>query len=264
MLKTNTISTYTSKVIKASALLADTKTLLAHWDTSEDALVNLQRMRESNIFGKASRGRVEDILAIFRQRYLSEPDVVNGLVYLVRGRLAASVLDKILFFHTVQNDLLLYDFVVEVLAPYRHKGKLEITTEDVRIIIAKWVDEGRTTSEWSEYTQHRVAQGILATLRDFGILEGAANKRLAPTYLPLACFVYVAFYLRKFQPSGDRLAKHPAWQLFFLSPNVVERFFVEAQQHHLLDYHAAGSIIRIDFPADTLSEYADVILKRLP
>jgi hypothetical protein len=62
---------YKSKIIKAGALLADTKTLLAHWDETCPAAVNLERFRRENIFGKASRSRVEDILAIFRQRYFS-------------------------------------------------------------------------------------------------------------------------------------------------------------------------------------------------
>jgi hypothetical protein len=34
---------------------------------------NIDRIRRDNLFGKASRSRVEDILAIFRQRNLAEP-----------------------------------------------------------------------------------------------------------------------------------------------------------------------------------------------
>lgn len=88
----------------------------------------------------------------------------------------------------------------------------------------------------------------MSTLRDFGILQGAVNKRLAPVYLPIEAFAYIALYLRQGQPSGERLINHPEWRLFFLSPPAVERFFVEAHQYHLLEYHAAGSIIRISFP----------------
>ena len=53
---------YTTKIIKAGALLADTKTLLAHWDLDSPVQDNLQRIQHENIFGKASRSRVEDIL----------------------------------------------------------------------------------------------------------------------------------------------------------------------------------------------------------
>ena len=63
---------YTSKIIKAGALLADTKTLLSHWDVDATVPENLDRISRENVFGKASRSRVEDILAVFRQRYLVE------------------------------------------------------------------------------------------------------------------------------------------------------------------------------------------------
>jgi hypothetical protein len=90
---------YTTKIIKAGALLADTKTLLAHWDLDSSVQDNLQRIQHENIFGKASRSRVEDILRIFRQRYLTEEAVTRALVVLVKNQFPASALDRILFFH---------------------------------------------------------------------------------------------------------------------------------------------------------------------
>ena len=63
---------YSSKIIKAGALIGDTKTLLSHWDVDASVDENIHRMQRDNVFGKASRSRVEDILAIFRQRYLTD------------------------------------------------------------------------------------------------------------------------------------------------------------------------------------------------
>jgi len=34
-------------------------------------------------------------------------------------------------------------------------------------------------------------------LRDFGVLHGAVNKRIAPAYMPVAAFAYIAFYLKQ-------------------------------------------------------------------
>src|SRR5262245_20679412 len=87
---------YSSKIIKAGALLADTKTLLAHWDATASVKENMERIRRENLFGKASRSRVEDVLAIFRQRYLRESCVTKALVVLVQKRLAAAALGRIL------------------------------------------------------------------------------------------------------------------------------------------------------------------------
>src|SRR5258707_3108988 len=75
---------YSSKIIKAGALIGDTKTLLSHWDVAASVEKNVKRVQHENVFGKASRSRVEDILAIFRQRYLTEESVTRALVVLVR------------------------------------------------------------------------------------------------------------------------------------------------------------------------------------
>jgi hypothetical protein len=81
-------------------------------------------------------------------------------------------------------------------------------------------------------------------------------------YLPVEAFAYIAFYLHQKQPSGERLLGHPEWRLFFLSPQAVERFFIEAHQSRLLEYYAAGSIIRITFPTGSIEEYAHALVER--
>ncbi len=261
-MKDGTNLIYSSKIIKAGALLADTKTMLANWDETAPVLENLARFRRNNTFGKASRSRIEDILAIFRQRYLSNEHVTKALVALVGGNFPTQSLTHILYFHTARSDSLLHDIVTKVLANFHIQRHTEVTVEDICTVVSRWVDERKTTSHWSEYTIRRVAQGILSTLRDFGVLQGAANKRLAPIYLSVEAFVYIAFYLSCNQQSSDRLIHDTEWQLFFMSPSAVERLFMEAHQHHLLEYRAAGSVVRIDFPTDSLEEYAYALVER--
>lgn len=255
-------SPYTTKIIKAGALLADTKTLLAHWDLDSSVPDNLQRIQHENIFGKASRSRVEDILRIFRQRYLTEEAVTRALVVLVKNRFPASALDRILYLHSALSDRLLFDVVVNVLVQQKAQGITDIDADDIQHTLAKWVREEKTTSEWGDYTIRRVGQGLLATLRDFGVLEGAVNKRIAPSILPITAFAYIMFFLKQHQSSGTKLINLPDWQLFFLSPEGVERFLFEAHQSNLLEYHAAGTVTRLTFPADTLEEYANVLAER--
>ncbi len=253
---------YTSKIIKAGALLADTKTMLAHWDEAYSVSENLDRFRRENIFGKASRSRIEDILVIFRQRYLKSESVTRSLVALVQGGFPSEALDRILYFYAAQADPLLHDIVTEVLAHFQAIGKVDVTPGDIRAALTRWISEGKVAGQWSEYTFIRVTRGLLSTLRDFGILQGVAHKRLAPVYLPFEAFAYLAFFLRQRQPSGERLLDVPAWQLFFLSRQAVEHFFFEAHQHHLLEYRAAGSVIRITFPSNSLEEYAYALAQR--
>lgn len=123
MTKTSSGSIYSSKIIKAGASLPDTKLLLEYWDDEVDVEENLDRVRQENLFGKASRSRVEDILPIFRQRYLEDPELLKALVILAKSRMPAEAFDRILYFQAARSDPLLHDLVTRVLAELGRAGR---------------------------------------------------------------------------------------------------------------------------------------------
>lgn len=253
---------YTSRIIKAGALLTDTMLLLSHWDVTVSPADNFDRIRSENLFGKASRSRVEDILAIFRQRYLRDPAVAVALSTLVQAHVHMEIVRPLLYFHSCQSDRLLHDTVTRVLEPKWAAGELEVDVPEIERVLTRWTDEGLTAGAWSPPTTRRIAHGLLATLRDFGILEGAARKRLTHPYLPPEAFAYIALDFRRGGASGRVLVESPEWRLFFLGPDAVERLFVESQQRGLLHYQAAGTVMRIDFPTHSLEEYAHALIER--
>ena len=175
---------YASKIIKAGALIGDTKTLLSHWDVDASVEENISRVQRDNVFGKASRSRVEAILAIFRQRYLTEESVTRALVTLLRKKFPTAALERLLYFHSARADQLFRDAVTEILVPLQARGLVDINVQDFQRSLAKWVNEGKTTAHWSEPTIIRIAQGLLSALRDFGVLQGAVNKRSPPPTFP--------------------------------------------------------------------------------
>src|SRR5437867_1764027 len=164
---------YSSKIIKAGALIGDTKTLLSHWDVTAPVAENIKRVQRDNIFGKASRSRVEDILVIFRQRYLTEESVTRALATLVRRRFPTASLARLLYFHSARADRLLHDVVTEIIGPMQARGLVDIEIQNFQRSLAKWVNEGKTTGHWSEDTITRISQGLVSALRAFGVLEGA-------------------------------------------------------------------------------------------
>jgi len=253
---------YTSRIIKAGALLDDTHNLFAHWDLDASPAENIDRLRRENVFGKASRSRVEDVLAIFRQRYLQEEEVARALAILLQRDFPTRSLDRLFYFHATQSDLLLHDTVTELLAPLYATGVSELPSERLYAQLRDWVYEGLTAARWSEPTTRRILSGLLATLRDFGVLSGTVNKRIVTPLIPVEAFAYIAFYLHQSERSGDRLLNSTEWQLFFLSPEGVERLFLEAHQRRLLDYQAAGRVVRVEFPAELLVEYAHALAQR--
>lgn len=255
--------TYASKIIKAGALIPDTKILFSNWNEEQSVAENLARFRKENTFGKTSRSRVEDILAIFRQRYLSDETITQALLTLMEKEIDSASLNRILYFHAARSDELLHDVVTDFLYPISQTGLADmLTTNDIKTWIERQVKQGNVVKRWSETTIVRCAREILASLRDFGILEGSIKKRLSSQYFPIKSFAYVAFFLKQRQPSGSRLIHDPEWRLFLIDPGMVERLFIEAQQHKLLEYYAAGSIVKVDFPVDNLVDYAQFISQR--
>jgi hypothetical protein len=251
---------YTSRIIKASALIADTKVLLSEWDLGCSVTENIDRARRENIFGKASRKRVQDILLIFRQRYFDDADVGTALVTLAQNGAPAQWIDPLLYFFSAQNDRTLRDIVVEVLYPRHRAGYTDLPIEVVVRTIRNWITEGKTTTKWSENTILCVARNSMAALRDFGVLQGTANKRLTPIYLPTPSFALIALWLQQRERSGHLVLQSDDWRLFFLPVEGVERFLIEAHQEHLLTYSAAGSVVRIEFPADSMTGFAHALL----
>jgi Putative inner membrane protein (DUF1819) len=128
---------YSSKIIKAGALLTDTKLLLRQWHEGLDVQSNLDNVREYNLFGKASRLRAEDILSDFKQRYLKDLHVLRALVTLTKGGMPAESLDRILYFQAARSDPLLHDLVTEVLTDWTARSDREVRPWEVQ----KWVEE---------------------------------------------------------------------------------------------------------------------------
>jgi len=251
---------YTSRIIKASALIADTKVLLSAWNLQQSGAENLERAQRENILGKVSRRRVRDILTILRQRYFEDLDVGTALVTLAQARAPSQWLDPLLYFFAAQNDRTLRDLVVEVIYPRHLAGYTDLPTEYVARAVRDWVAAGKTTTPWGDETITSVVRNSMAALRDFGVLQGAVHKRIAPIYLPTPSFALIALWLQARERSGDLVLHSDEWKLFWLPVEGVERFFIEAQQEHLLTYHAAGSVVRIEFPAENLTGYTHVIL----
>lgn len=92
--QTSTPARYSSRIIKAGALIGDTKTLLSHWDIAASVAENIDRVQRENVFGKAwfastieriSRGLLaalrdfEDKLRRAANLHL-EPDLNDGVM----------------------------------------------------------------------------------------------------------------------------------------------------------------------------------------
>jgi hypothetical protein len=255
-----------SSLTKSSGLLADMNLLFANWDESKSVEENFHAAIRRNLFGKATRNRVSVILRIFNRRYLPTNGTARAFRIFVGSSLPAEVTDRVVYYYTALAEPVLYDFVVEYLYPLFLRGEQTVTTNHALEFLRQKTGAGKTEGKWeSDVTRRRAAQGLLSTLRDLGVLtglKGSLHKTLSPKHLHVLAFAYIAFHIKRTEPSGERLVHHPHWRLFFLRTGDVERYFAEADAEKLLSYQAAGSIIRIEFPTTDFEEYVNALIAR--
>lgn len=213
----------------------------------------------ANILNKGTRARLADVYRrTFVPRFIEGP--IPNAWKLVRpledAETSVQIVRPVYYWISAKAEPLLGDFCREFILPRFTTVRTGIGTEDV----LNWL--AGKGCPWSEAATIRVARGLLAALRDFGILEGRARKRLANLALPLPAFAYLALCLRRQGAASRSLLAHEDWQLQLLTPGDVEHLFLLAHQERLLEYHAAGSTISINFPTESLEEYAHVITQR--
>jgi len=258
----NTPCPYNTRLLKGGALLDDMRLLVRHW-SDEAAGLQGEAIVAQNLLGKDTRSRAFDTYRrVFRPRFVEgdPPNAWKLLQRLEERELSVETLRPVYYWITARHERILYDFVVDELLPRSRSHDRIVRTEEV----ATWITDrfAKYKRTLSPTVTQRLAQGILSTLRDFGVLEGAVKKRIAPAYLPTEAFAYLAFAIHAQGVSGQALVGHRDWALFLLQGAVVESQFLEADRSDMLTYQAAGGIVRVDFPANSLEEMADVVARR--
>ena len=165
-----------------------------------------------------------------------------------------------MYYHTAKSDLFLYDYITKSLYDRYFSGQQTVSANDVLNFILTMPPE-KFNNPWSDYVQRRLSRGVMATLRDFGILEGKGKKKISNFYLPIEVFVYIAFLLKANVVSAEKILNHADWKLFLLNEITVERMFLEAHQRHYLEYNAAGKIIRINFQYENTMELVNELFR---
>lgn len=259
MVKDKPIMLITSRLQKGGALISDMRQLVA-------ATANDPRLAESvdlarAVLTKSTAARVRDVyVRAFRPRLIrgSPPEAWRLAAVLESYTPDQSVVRPFYFWLTARAEPILYEFVTEELT-----GRIGAADREVRINeVSTWIHSRlkSTDKTWTPTVRLKVARGMLAALRDFGLLEGGTRKRLAAYHLAPEAFALIAFMLLSLGAEGTRLVAHQDWRLFLFSEAAVERMFLECHQRHWLRYQVAGSIHRIEFPVSTFKEYAHELL----
>jgi hypothetical protein len=248
------MTTLTSNVQKGGALLDDTRRLVEAWDHDVEPEENLGRIAAENLLGKTSRARTEDVLLrILKPRFV-EPgaDVIAALDMLLRHPLSFV---EACYYEASRDDMLLAAFAEGPLFDWYHEGRIGVAIEDVKDWLAELVRSGRTP-QWSENVRTKVARGLLAASRDFGVLRGEVRKEYAVPRMTPQGFAYVAFREHEQGASSHALVTSRVWRRWLLDAPGVAELFNQAERIGVLRFSQAGSAVRVDWRATSLQEVA--------
>ena len=244
----------TSNVQKGGALLDDTRRLVEAWDPSLDADENLRHVANGNLLGKTSRARTDDVLLrILKPRFVEPgPHVIRALATLLEH--PASFIEAC-YYEASRDDALLAAFAEGPLFDWYEQGRTGVAIEDVKGWLAELGRAGRAPA-WSENVRTKVARGLLAALRDFRVLQGAARKEYAVPRMTPHGFAYVAFREHEQGASSRALFTSPVWRRWLLDAARVAELFNQAERLGVLVFSQAGSAVRVDWRVDSLEEVA--------
>ncbi|MDI6893775.1 MAG: DUF1819 family protein [Bacillota bacterium] len=261
MTKTLVTGDYTSNLMKGGALLGETFHLLRLWQPEEDFTDFSQRVASQNMLAKSTRSRSRDVLTrVFRRRFLKHgEEPARILKVLIEAGIARDVVVLLIYYWTALAERLLFDFVVERLWDLWAEGRVYVTTDDVLDYINELAVRGRMRGTWSEHIRRKTARGLLAALRDFGVLEGRTRKRIRGMRLPWEVAAIVAYDLRRRGVTPVELVESSVWRLFLVGEAQLRQVLAEVQQEGLITLQQAGSVVCIDWAYDGAEEVAHVI-----
>lgn len=250
---------YTTRLLKGGALVGEMRTLLLAWRSGAD---NVRALVAQNALGHSSHARARDVITrTFVPRFVrSHPaELWRAMVPFERGEVPRDVTAALHFHLAAEADPLLADFAAWLHAD-RAPGAA-VSVDDVLRFLARAPSHRFPAGRWTETVARKVARGLLAALRDFGHLRGASRKTLAAPLVPPMAFAWIAAHRASLGARGLALLRCEVWARFGLGERAVERAFLECHARGLLEYHAAGSVVRVVFPTDDLEGYARVLVE---
>ena len=256
---------YTSRSIKATGLVDETKALLRVWKPGESTAELRRRVREESLLGKATASRSDDVVAhAFNQRFLAgKHPPARHLQRLLLELGPGRWFTDLCLLYASRADVVLREAITVYSAERRSTGRTYVDTPSMVRFLEDQQAKGRMERPWSSSVKESVAQHVLRQMTDFG-LAGPSRRGLRellpfePTSLGVAWLAH-DLHFQKHSDSG--VVYHPDWEVWTISePRVRDRMSWLAQPG-IWEFQAAGSVVQITWACKTMKEAVDVLAR---
>ncbi|HMR67609.1 MAG TPA: DUF1819 family protein [Anaerolineae bacterium] len=255
---------YTSTLNSGLGMIDETKLLINLWQPGMSSSELQAVALSSGYFPNISARRLRNLISeYFVPCYLQDDGEPAILLRNLQVTLTKKEFEQLLFIFTCRIHTVLADFIRELYWPSYAAGWDTISNEEAYKFVIRDVEDGKTTTTWSENTARRVARYLTGYCADFGLLEKGqtSTKRIVPYRLEQRVAAILVYDLR-FAGHGDNsIVAHPDWALFGLEPpDVIDELKRLALKDWLI-VQAAGSVIRIGWKYQNMEEVIDALTR---
>ena len=240
---------YNGRYITKGAMIAETGTLIGALAAGLPLADARARVLDGTLFpqrARASRSRMWDVIS---HAYLSGPPwVLTELQAAYRIGPQSREFVSLLYLLFVLRDHLTYDFVTKTLWAKWSARQLAVSNEDLFGLIDQAGETQPQVARLASATRVRLAQNILTSLRDFGLLTGARNKALVRPVLPLPTAEHLLHILTAEGVRGAEVLRDPTWRLFLCQESDVADVLSRLAQARRIRFEKVGSTVVLETP----------------
>ncbi len=253
---------YTSQLGAGLGMIEETHALLDVWTPGMSSIQLFKEALNSGRFPGISARRLRNLInGCFGPRLLVNDGQPAAYVKTLRPSLSVREMEQLLFVYACRANPILEDFVCEVYWPAYAAGQAAIANRDAQVFVTQAVQQGLTTTPWSENTIKNVAGYLTGACADFGLLERGRKgaRQMIPCLMEPNVAVLLAYELH-FSGLGDNsLVAHADWALFGRNRSDVVTELKRLSLKGLFLVQTAGEVIRIGWQCKNPEELSNAI-----
>jgi hypothetical protein len=239
---------FAARLSGAGSLRRELEALLAAAPANANPATYRKLVLEANACGKGSSAMRMWAWQRLRVRYLLDPSLAEFRAFLAGMRDTRSPVDRglLCFLMFARTDRLFRELSLRTVSPHLSAPGTVVRPEAVDRAVA--TIQRQRGLHWSKETVAGVRRHLLSALKDFGILEGAAEKRTSRLRPGPATAVF-AVRLGRLEGLADRRLMASRWfRLLGLDePGVVDLLYT-ATRERALTFRMQGGVVELSLP----------------
>lgn len=200
------------------------------------------------MFPRASFENRQRIWDSLHHRYLAP-----GIEWILKSFAAATTTGvgspdfvSLAYLHFALRDHLTFSLVTKLFWERWCARSLAISVSDVLEFLEREASDNLTVKKWSPNTRTKLAQSILAALRDFGVLRGIYNKQLQRPQVSSETVFQLLCVLLAEGNHGRAIVEAPDWRLFLWSEDDAAKALADLAQRRWIRFERGGRTVILE------------------